>query len=38
LAPAVFLGIGARRRRLGPEPATPADVDRLTAVFEACLR
>ncbi|WP_188188839.1 TetR/AcrR family transcriptional regulator [Nonomuraea sp. SYSU D8015] len=37
MATAVFLGIGALRRRLGPEEPTPADVDRLTAVFEACL-
>ncbi|SEL42474.1 transcriptional regulator, TetR family [Nonomuraea pusilla] len=37
MATAVFLGIGAMRRRLGPEPPTPADVERLTAVFEACL-
>ncbi|MDX3099740.1 TetR/AcrR family transcriptional regulator [Nonomuraea angiospora] len=38
MATAVFLGIGAMRRRLGPEAPGPADVDRLTAVFEACLR
>ncbi|MFI7636941.1 TetR family transcriptional regulator [Nonomuraea sp. NPDC049400] len=38
MATAVFLGIGAMRRRLGPETPTPADVDRLTAVFEACLK
>ncbi|MEV3978586.1 TetR family transcriptional regulator [Nonomuraea sp. NPDC049758] len=37
MATAVFLGIGAMRRRLGPEQPTAADVDRLTAVFEACL-
>ncbi|NUT44809.1 MAG: TetR/AcrR family transcriptional regulator, partial [Thermoactinospora sp.] len=37
MATSVFLGIGAMRRRLGPEPPTSADVDRLTAVFEACL-
>jgi AcrR family transcriptional regulator len=37
MAAAVFLGIGAVRRRLGPETPTAADVDRLTAVFEACL-
>lgn len=37
MATAVFLGIGATRRRLGPEEPTPADIDRLTAVFEACL-
>ncbi|MFG1708448.1 TetR family transcriptional regulator [Nonomuraea sp. M3C6] len=37
MATAVFLGIGATRRRLGPVVPTPADVDRLTAVFEACL-
>jgi hypothetical protein len=37
MAMAVFLGIGALRRRLGPETPTAADVDRLTAVFEACL-
>ncbi|MFI6505039.1 TetR family transcriptional regulator [Nonomuraea typhae] len=38
LATAVFLGIGTMRRLLGPEIPTPADVDRITAVFEACLR
>ncbi|WP_043619732.1 TetR/AcrR family transcriptional regulator [Nonomuraea candida] len=37
MAAAVFLGIGAMRRRVGPTEPTPADVDRLTAVFEACL-
>jgi AcrR family transcriptional regulator len=37
MATAVFLGIGATRRRLGPQAPTAADVDRLTAVFEACL-
>ncbi|MCK2214424.1 TetR family transcriptional regulator [Actinomadura sp. ATCC 31491] len=37
MATAVVLGIGAMRRRLGPETPTAADVDRLTAVFEACL-
>lgn len=37
MATAVFLGVGAMRRRLGPETPTPADIDRLTAVFEACL-
>lgn len=37
MATAVFLGIGAMRRRLGPESPTAADVDRLTAMFEACL-
>ncbi|MBF8187322.1 TetR family transcriptional regulator [Nonomuraea sp. K274] len=37
MAAAVFLGIGATRRRLGPQPPTAADVDRLTKVFEACL-
>ncbi|MEU6713818.1 TetR family transcriptional regulator [Nonomuraea sp. NPDC046802] len=37
MATAVFLGVGAMRRRLGPESPTPADVDRLTKVFEACL-
>jgi AcrR family transcriptional regulator len=37
MATAVILGIGAMRRRLGPETPTAADVDRLTAVFEACL-
>ncbi|MEW9555965.1 TetR/AcrR family transcriptional regulator [Nonomuraea sp. NPDC050783] len=37
MAAAVVLGVGALRRRLGPETPTPADVDRLTAVFEACL-
>jgi len=36
-ATALFLGIGSIRRNLGPEPPTPADVDRLTAMFEACL-
>lgn len=38
LATAVFLGIGSIRRLLGPERPTPADVDRITAVFEVCLR
>ncbi|WP_327088376.1 TetR family transcriptional regulator [Nonomuraea sp. NBC_01738] len=38
LATAVFLGIGTMRRLLGPEPPSPDDVDRLTAVFEACFR
>ncbi|GAB2940639.1 TetR family transcriptional regulator [Nonomuraea fastidiosa] len=37
MATAVLLGVGATRRRLGPEEPTPADVDRLTAVFKACL-
>ncbi|WP_214319362.1 TetR/AcrR family transcriptional regulator [Nonomuraea sediminis] len=37
LATAVFLGVGAMRRLLGPEPVTPADVDRLTVMFETCL-
>ncbi|MEV0382835.1 TetR family transcriptional regulator [Nonomuraea sp. NPDC050643] len=37
MATSVFLGIGAMRRRIGPETPTPADIDRLTAVFEACL-
>jgi hypothetical protein len=37
MATAVLLGIGATRRRLGPQQPTPEDVDRLTAVFEACL-
>lgn len=37
MAASVFLGVGAMRRRVGPEQPTPADVDRLTAVFEACL-
>ncbi|GAA3719916.1 TetR/AcrR family transcriptional regulator [Nonomuraea antimicrobica] len=37
MAVAVFLGIGAMRRRVGPEAPTAADVDRLTVVFEACL-
>ncbi|MEV0997188.1 TetR family transcriptional regulator [Nonomuraea sp. NPDC050202] len=37
MAVSVVLGIGAMRRRVGPEEPTPADVDRLTAVFEACL-
>jgi AcrR family transcriptional regulator len=33
----LFLGIGSMRRTFGPEPPTPADVDRLTAMFEVCL-
>ncbi|TDD50835.1 TetR/AcrR family transcriptional regulator [Nonomuraea terrae] len=37
MAASVFLGIGAMRRRVGPQKPTPSDVDRLTAVFEACL-
>ncbi|SEG76972.1 DNA-binding transcriptional regulator, AcrR family [Nonomuraea solani] len=37
MATAMFLGVGAMRRRVGPERPTPADVDRLTAIFEACL-
>lgn len=37
MATAVLLGIGATRRRLGPQQPTPQDVDRLTAVFKACL-
>ncbi|MEU8251381.1 TetR family transcriptional regulator [Nonomuraea sp. NPDC048916] len=37
LAVAVILGGGALRRHLGPEEPTPADVERLTAVFEVCL-
>ncbi|MEV0149307.1 MULTISPECIES: TetR family transcriptional regulator [unclassified Nonomuraea] len=37
LATAVFLGVGAVRRNLGPEEPTPADLARLTAAFEACL-
>ncbi|WP_328808641.1 TetR family transcriptional regulator [Nonomuraea montanisoli] len=37
LATAVFLGVGALRRNLGPEEPTPADIARLTAAFEACL-
>ncbi|GAA3570080.1 TetR/AcrR family transcriptional regulator [Nonomuraea rosea] len=37
MATSFFLGIGATRHRLGPQPPTPADVDRLTAIFEACL-
>ncbi|PZG18808.1 TetR/AcrR family transcriptional regulator [Nonomuraea aridisoli] len=37
MAASVFLGIGAMRRRVGPQKATPADIERLTAVFEACL-
>ncbi|MGN9837664.1 TetR/AcrR family transcriptional regulator [Nonomuraea sp. H19] len=37
MAAAMFLGIGAMRRRLGPEAPTAADLDRLTAVFQACL-
>ncbi|MEO3874046.1 TetR family transcriptional regulator [Nonomuraea sp. B12E4] len=37
MATAVFLGIASTRRRLGPVVPTAADVDRLTAVFEACL-
>jgi AcrR family transcriptional regulator len=38
LATAVLVGIGAMRRTLGPEIPTDADVDRLTAIFAACLR
>lgn len=38
LAASVFLGVGVMRRLLGPEPTTPADVDRLTIIFETCLR
>ncbi|KAB8196261.1 TetR family transcriptional regulator [Nonomuraea phyllanthi] len=38
MATGTLIGIGAMRRRLGPEKPTPADVDRLTAVFEACLK
>ncbi|NRQ37497.1 TetR family transcriptional regulator [Nonomuraea sp. NN258] len=37
MATAVFLGIGSMRRLAGPQAPTAADVDRLTAVFEACL-
>jgi AcrR family transcriptional regulator len=37
MAAAVFLGIGALRRRLGPQTPTAADIERLTAVFEVCL-
>ncbi|SDK75341.1 TetR/AcrR family transcriptional regulator [Nonomuraea jiangxiensis] len=37
MATSVVLGVAATRRRLGPVTATAADVDRLTAVFEACL-
>ncbi|MGW0807139.1 TetR family transcriptional regulator [Nonomuraea sp. NPDC002799] len=37
MATAMVLGIGAMRRRVGPETPTEADVDRLTAIFEACL-
>ncbi|HEX4815991.1 MAG TPA: TetR family transcriptional regulator [Nonomuraea sp.] len=37
MAAAVVLGVGALRRRLGPETPTAADVDRLTAIFRACL-
>jgi AcrR family transcriptional regulator len=37
MATAIFLGIGSTRRLVGPEPATPADLERLTAVFELCL-
>ncbi|MER6948460.1 TetR family transcriptional regulator [Nonomuraea sp. NPDC000554] len=37
MATAVFLGVGLMRRLIGPMEATPADVRRLTAVFEACL-
>ncbi|MEU7900726.1 TetR family transcriptional regulator [Nonomuraea sp. NPDC049152] len=38
MAAAVFLGIGSLRRLLGPSDPSSDDVDRLTAVFEACLR
>ncbi|GAA2409774.1 TetR family transcriptional regulator [Nonomuraea africana] len=38
MATAVFLGVGSVRRLLGPSDPSSADVDRLTAVFEACLR
>ncbi|MET9344750.1 MULTISPECIES: TetR/AcrR family transcriptional regulator [unclassified Nonomuraea] len=38
LATAVFLGIGSVRRLLGPADPSADDIDRLTAVFEACLR
>ncbi|MFI7454708.1 TetR/AcrR family transcriptional regulator [Nonomuraea sp. NPDC049714] len=37
MATMLFLGIGSMRRTFGPEPATPADVARLTAMFEVCL-
>jgi len=36
-AAALLSGISHVRRALGPEPPTPADVDRLTAMFTACL-
>jgi AcrR family transcriptional regulator len=38
MATMLFLGIGSMRRTFGPEPPTPGDVDRLTAMFEICLR
>ncbi|MEU4324208.1 TetR family transcriptional regulator [Nonomuraea dietziae] len=38
MATAVFLGVGSVRRLLGPSDPTPEDVDRLTGLFEACLR
>ncbi|WP_219471149.1 TetR/AcrR family transcriptional regulator [Nonomuraea rhizosphaerae] len=37
MAASVFLGVGSMRRLVGPRTATPADVERLTAVFELCL-
>lgn len=37
LVTSIFLGIGTLRRLVGPEQGTPADVDRLTAVFAAAL-
>lgn len=37
MATSIFLGVSAMRRRIGPRTPTQADVDRLTAVFEACL-
>ncbi|SDL30517.1 DNA-binding transcriptional regulator, AcrR family [Nonomuraea maritima] len=37
MATSIFLGVSAMRRRIGPRTPTRADVDRLTAVFEACL-
>lgn len=36
-AAALLTGITRVRRALGPEPPTPADVDRLTAMFTVCL-
>lgn len=38
LVTSIFLGIGTVRRMVGPENPTPADIDRLTAVFTEALR